>query len=183
MPISSNERTDAGGTSACQYRPQVLEYGCASCMISTVLHDLNSDLNSAAQQNVARQNHQNSGVSAMKSVQVAIAFLVAGVFLYSASPADAQRYRSSSPTLSPWLDLSRTDNGILDSYHDFVRPRQRLRSTLDRHSRGMQQHSANIRALGRQMNVWERGSGVRPTGAASTFMNYSHYYPRASGRR
>lgn len=119
----------------------------------------------------------------MKSVPVVVAFLVAGVFLYSASPAGAQRYRPSSPTLSPWLDLSRTDTGILDSYHDFVRPRQRLRSTLDRHSFGLQQHSANFRALGRQMNVWERASGVRPTGAASTFMNYSHYYPRGFGRR
>jgi len=136
----------------------------------------------------------------MKRLQLVPALLVGCVFLLCVGPVHAQRsprfrpgYQPSRPTLSPWFELYRRDSGPLDTYHEFVRPKIQLRDTLRRHSvglqrqqAGLQRHEADLQrqgaAVGRMMSVM--GQAIRPTGTASRFMNYSHYYSYGSyGRR
>ena len=94
------------------------------------------------------------------------------------------RHIAPRPTISPWLDLQRGDNdGPLDNYHTFVRPRQRAYNTLGRQNFAIQQQGRAIRGLGNRMSqMRQTPSGVRPTGTHSTFMNYSHYFPSSRGR-
>ena len=103
--------------------------------------------------------------------------LISSASAWGQRPARPSRYESAyGPTLSPYLQLSRPPNGILNNYHNFVRPRVQLRSTLQRQkqqiSRLKRNVSRNTRATSRV-----RSSGVAPTGAHSSYDNYSHYYP------
>ena len=87
------------------------------------------------------------------------------------------------PTISPYLQYSRPNVGVLNNYYNFVRPRVQLRSSLrmqerqiDRLSREMQQQARTASQI--------RDSGVAPTGISSRYMNFSHYYPSSpAGRR
>ena len=105
-------------------------------------------------------------------------------------PASAQQRRPlryeppAGPTLSPYLLFSRRPTGIYDNYHAFVRPRLELRSTLRVQNdeigylnRNLQEVQGDVRTLSEV-----RESGVAPTGVGSSYLNYSHYYPSATGR-
>ncbi|MBN2475901.1 MAG: hypothetical protein JXB62_14915 [Pirellulales bacterium] len=88
-------------------------------------------------------------------------------------------YRPSAfrqPSFSPWLNLYRRDSGVLDPYHNFVRPEQQLINTLQRQQASLQRQNVGLQTLGQQLTQFERTGSVRPTGTASVFMNYSHYY-------
>ena len=123
----------------------------------------------------------------MKRLQLVLVVLVAGVVLWPLPAAHAQRgYTPYRPTLSPWLDLFRRDSGPLDNYHTFVRPEIRLRETLQRQQANIRRQGTALRSLGQEMTRFEREGLMRPTGTASVFMNYSHYYQSrgsAGGRR
>ena len=102
---------------------------------------------------------------------------VLGVFV-AASSASAQyapRYRPARPTLSPYLNLFRSDAGLLDNYNTFVRPQQQLRETLRRQDLMSQRQGAALNALGQRVTQ-QQDPALRPTGHQSSFMNYSHYY-------
>ena len=134
----------------------------------------------------AETRQEDKGAEQMKRLSLVSALLIACAVLCEAQSAYAQRrpprVRShSSPTLSPWLQLYRRDGGPLDNYHNFVRPEQQLRRTLDRHGTAIQRQKAGIRSLGNQVSTMQRGSSVRPTGAHGTFMNYSHYFGVGGG--
>ncbi len=93
-----------------------------------------------------------------------------------------------SPTLSPYLYLFGNGNngfGALNNYHAFVQP------ALAQNQYNNQQATA-VNQLQQQLNQVRTSTGlgttgfaghIRPTGEAATYMNYSHYYTGANGRR
>ncbi len=116
--------------------------------------------------------------------------IASGVMLFAVQQTEAQqrptRYQSpSGPTLSPYLLYSRRPLGVVDNYHAFVRPRVQLRSTLSTQDRRISQLDGNVRDVQRDVRTLSgvRPSGVAPTGTGSSYLNYSHYYPQAGGRR
>lgn len=92
--------------------------------------------------------------------------------------AQAQRqYRRYSPpagpTLTPYLNLTRGDTGIVgDAYNAFVLPRRQLDKQLynmeTQQRSDAQANRAGIEKL--------REAEAAPTGTGATYMNYSHYY-------
>jgi len=98
-----------------------------------------------------------------------------------ASPADAQvsRYSSavnnlSRPALSPYLDYFRNDTGALPNYHQFVRPKNRLRADLLQSNRSITGLQGAVRRNAQRI---EAGT-VRPTGRGGSYMNFLHFYPQ-----
>jgi hypothetical protein len=129
----------------------------------------------------------------MKNSFLAAALLAGIAILSAAEPAWAQNprrsryspYRPSSPTLSPYLDLLRSDVGPLPNYHMYYRPRVQVRRTLEEQDLALRRQAAGMRTLGTQVGQLQGAAAIRPTGTAGTFMNYSHYYrmgPASRGR-
>ena len=116
----------------------------------------------------------------MKRLHLVLLVATASVLWWSVPSAHAQRPSRSPfrtrPALSPWFDLYRSDPGPLGNYHSYVRPRMELQETLDQQRAGLRQQGARINSLGRQMSAMQQAYPIRPTGTASSFMNYSHYY-------
>lgn len=103
--------------------------------------------------------------------------VIVAVILGLPSAAEAQVYRPpAGPTITPYLDYFNAPiSPLLDNYHTYVRPRAELRSSLSRLGTAVNQQNRRLDQLGndlQQMNL----SGAAPTGTASTFMNYSHYF-------
>jgi hypothetical protein len=95
-----------------------------------------------------------------------------------------QRPRSSRvsdyrPTFSPYLDLLRTDGGVLPNYFQFVRPQQRIVSDLQRQDRALRRNEQAIRSVERRVNA----ADTRPTGVGGGYFNFSHFYPGLGARR
>jgi hypothetical protein len=117
---------------------------------------------------------QKGGV--MLRFRVAATLLVVGWLAGSAQLASGQgnpppSYRPSTPTFSPWMDLYQ-HSGVLDNYHNYVRPQLRLRETL-------RNQENSIQSLGQyvyQPQSQKEGNAA-PTGIGAGFMSYSHYYP------
>lgn len=127
-------------------------------------------------------NQTQRGERPMNRMQIRLAFLIACLLLSSAATADAQRqrYRPTSPPLSPYFDLFRggEDAGPLGGYWGSYRPRQDFRRAMQQQGARLQQQATNLRALDQRMSLTQPSPGsVRPTGSHSVFMNYSHYYP------
>jgi hypothetical protein len=99
-----------------------------------------------------------------------------------------QRYRPATPTVSPYLNLLRTnDFGGLPNYYSLVRPQLQQQAINRQLQVSNQQQSAALSALSQQAQT-----GVSPTGKASQFMwpgsqpafqNTSRYYPPAQAIR
>jgi hypothetical protein len=87
-------------------------------------------------------------------------------------PRRAQ-YQTSRPVISPYLYLSRGSVGGVPAYYAWVKPQ------LDS-ARQQQQIDRQFQAIERQMVREETPGAGRPS-SASTFMNYSHFYPAMGG--
>jgi hypothetical protein len=81
------------------------------------------------------------------------------------------------PVLSPWFGLYQRNGGPLDNYHTFVRPKIAINDTFQQQQSAIQHNNAGINSLGQDVLQLQEPGTVRPTGTASVFMNYSHYYP------
>ncbi len=103
------------------------------------------------------------------------------VLLKDARAQDVPRYRPAKPTVSPYLNLLRNDNGPLPIYYGLVRPQ--LNQQAFDNSMANTARSQNI-AIQRLTTISGEGS-TGPTGSASVFNNTSHFYPskRQSARR
>ena len=121
----------------------------------------------------------------MKRSQVIVTLVIAAVALLADLSAFAQGppgqrpfapYRPTRPTFSPWFNLYREDAGVLDNYHTFVRPEIRLRNALNRQEYDINRQRMDFQSMRQNMSGMQRTLGMRPTGASSSFMNYSHYY-------
>jgi hypothetical protein len=117
-------------------------------------------------------------VKAMTQSRICRAGVTLGLLLLLATPLQAQRYDvGQRPVLSPWFGLYQRNNGPLDNYHTYVRPELELNDTLDRQQAGIERNTTGIKSLGQDVTQMQRPQTVHPTGAASVFMDYSHYYP------
>ncbi|MGB7329032.1 MAG: hypothetical protein WBD31_29395 [Rubripirellula sp.] len=74
-------------------------------------------------------------------------------------------------TLSPYLDLLRSDASALSPYHSFVRPRQQIRQQFEL-------QSSQIQRIQREtLTPANRTSPERlQTGRGGSFNNFLHYY-------
>jgi hypothetical protein len=120
---------------------------------------------------------------AMTRLRIVQTCLTVGVVLALAQSAHAQGTDFGPyPTLSPWFNLYQKNNGPLDNYHMFVRPRIDLNDSLQQHQAAIRRNSAGLNSVDQDLTqLQEHASGVRPTGTASVFMNYSHYYSAQGG--
>jgi hypothetical protein len=83
------------------------------------------------------------------------------------------------------LNLLRRDSGRLPNYYSLVRPQQRQESVSRQQQQQLNRQAARVSGLSNQFLEAEQGA-IRPTGSASMFMNYSHFYrapSQGSGRR
>ncbi|MFO0817920.1 MAG: hypothetical protein U1A77_08265 [Pirellulales bacterium] len=106
-----------------------------------------------------------------------------GNSLAHAQGASGGRYQSrSGPTITPYLDYFRRDNGQLTPYHNFVQPKFQLRENQQQVDSFMRQEMTRGATLQREVNQLQqmRQSTARPTGSGATYMNYSHFYPQGA---
>ncbi|MEO1525483.1 MAG: hypothetical protein AAFX06_08600 [Planctomycetota bacterium] len=82
----------------------------------------------------------------------------------------------STPTLSPYLGLLRTDSGPLPNYQQFVRPRLQLRRQLTQQSQAIERQNRTLRSLNQQLNrpTPRAANGMQ---RAARFLDYSTFYP------
>ena len=108
------------------------------------------------------------------------------------------RYQSPSrPTLSPYLNYFRADNGALNPFYNFIQPGRQLQSQnqsinqrfdnqqrqiggLQTFQNGLQNQQVRGRGTGR---FGFRSTGASQTGKGATFMNYSHFFQIRGGNR
>jgi len=85
------------------------------------------------------------------------------------------RYTPQRPTISPYLNLLRTDNGVMPNYYSLVRPQ------LDQQSfdnRVLLSERSQARAI-RQLSEISDAATTGQTGTGSTFRNLSHFQNRS----
>lgn len=106
----------------------------------------------------------------------AAAFAIITIVAGGAAQGQNPRLRYPVPErgpLSPYLDLLRSDAGVLPPYHAFVQPRRAVQQQLS------QQRQA-ITGLQTELSQAARFSSDsmshRPTGGGGHFQTYLHYY-------
>ncbi|MFM7844036.1 MAG: hypothetical protein ACKPEY_07375 [Planctomycetota bacterium] len=122
-----------------------------------------------------------------KQLTIALTFVLAG-FLLHPSTAAAQgnfprRYQSpSGPTITPYLDYFRQDNGVLNPYYNFIRPKAEMRNSAQQLTKELRATEANAKLLGREMKDLQTApSRAAATGTAATFDSLGHYYSGGGG--
>ena len=95
------------------------------------------------------------------------------------SHAQVRRYTPNTPTISPYLNLTRNNGGGLPNYYSLVRP-QMQQQDFDRQQAAQQQmQGQKIMTLQDEVQ-----SGLTPTGKSSRFMNFGtrHTFGDTTGR-
>jgi hypothetical protein len=105
----------------------------------------------------------------------AIALLLLATAAFAQGPRSTVRgpYRPSRPVISPYLYLSRGNTGGVPSYYAWVKPQFDL-------ARRQAQVDAEFSSIERRL-LREPVPGEGQPITAATFMDYSHFYPSASG--
>ena len=120
-----------------------------------------------------------------------LAIFSAGLYLSCGHEVAAQvaRYQPQSPTISPYLNLTRFNNGGLPNYFALVRPQIQQRQVNLQEQARLRQNERQIVTL--QNEVQQGITPAGPTGSNSwfmtpgkqaTFLNTSRYYPEPVGR-
>ena len=119
-----------------------------------------------------------------------LAFLVA-VACATSDECSAQvaRYTPSSPTVSPYLNLTRFNNSALPNYYAFVRPQIRQRE-FNRQAQafGREQAQQLVRLQNEVTRGFEpvsrtgTGSWFHAPGNRQSYLNTSRYYPQPAFR-
>ncbi len=122
----------------------------------------------------------------MNRPRVLIVFAIGCAMFCVSQSASAQRnwpYQSSRPTTTPYLNLYRSDSGVVDNYNAFVRPEMEMRSAMERQQNTLTRQGAELGVIQQHMSRRQR-SAARSTSSAGVYMNYLHYYswPRARTR-
>ena len=128
----------------------------------------------------------------LRLVHLMLAALLAVAWLAPCPVCSAQvaRYQPQSPTVSPYLNLGRFNNGGLPNYYALVRPQiQQRQINLQEQSRLRQQER---QLLTLQNEVQQGLAPAGPTGTGSWFMtpgkqakflDTTRFYPQPVGRR
>jgi hypothetical protein len=85
------------------------------------------------------------------------------------------RYQPSRPTISPYLNLLRRNEGPLPNYHSLVRPQLQQLDTNRRQQAINAQNQGELQNLNRQVLTISE-SPAASTGTGAVYRNYSHYY-------
>ncbi len=144
-----------------------------------------------------RTGSQLSAVSSLEHVQmkrIAIVLAVWSTVVFCGESSHAQRrvpHYQRTPTMSPWINLFRTDSSGSSNYFGLVRPQQRLQQFANQTRRAEQlQRDMNF-AAGNTFNQLENTLEQsllqqRPAGRsqtvmrAGTFMDYSRFFPQSA---
>lgn len=104
-------------------------------------------------------------------------------FLGAAHGQGFRTYEPTKPTVSPYLNLLRTNFGPLPNYQSLVRPQLRQQSFNQSASRAIEYNLRQVATLERsvppqrQGRIRVRSAPMRPTGVAGQFQYFSHYFP------
>lgn len=110
------------------------------------------------------------------------ALIIAVVWLAGTAPesqAQVRRYAPNTPTISPYLNLTRNNGGGLPNYYSLVRP-QMQQQDFDRQQAAKQQvQGQKIMTLQDEVQA-----GLTPTGKGAGFMNFGtrHSFGDTTGR-
>lgn len=86
-----------------------------------------------------------------------------------------QRYRQPRPRVSPYLNLLSGGGGL--EYQTLVRPLNEMRDSQARQSQDFDRLARDVdQGFADTTGLFGDERGVRSTGHASTYFNYSHYY-------
>lgn len=127
----------------------------------------------------------------VRTMLLGAAWGLSALAVTDASYAQVTRYQPNSPTVSPYLDLTRTNiGGGLPNYYAFVRPKQR-QAAINQHTQS--ELNQQYRSLGRLRRDVEKeippiastgtGSWHMHPGSKTSFRNTTQYYPEVSLRR
>ena len=105
-----------------------------------------------------------------------IGLFAAAVGLEANAQSPPERYQPSRPTVSPYLNLFRNNNGPLPNYYSLVRPQLQQIDNQRRQQAINTQQQTQIQNLNRGL-LQISSPQIAPTGGGSTFRNYSHFYP------
>jgi membrane-anchored protein YejM (alkaline phosphatase superfamily) len=118
----------------------------------------------------------------MSRMGILCAALAVGTLIGWSGNAVAQRpysnssYRPRRPTLSPYLQLFRTDPGqILPSYQNFVQPRIETRDFRQQQERDVQNLQSGLNQV-QHAGQLQHTSGTIQSGIGSTFQTHSQYF-------
>ncbi|SMP44078.1 hypothetical protein SAMN06265222_1011075 [Neorhodopirellula lusitana] len=119
-----------------------------------------------------------------------------GSLLLSSGAASAQGYSNGGlqvggatkpefaplpPALSPYLDLLRSDSGVVSPYHSFVLPRRQITQQQSQQSAQIHRLQSQVHQLDAVSQQRRRVSRSRmPTGNGGFFQQYSHFYPASN---
>ena len=110
----------------------------------------------------------------MKAIETStIIVALLAVLCQNALSQDVPRYRPSRPTVSPYLNLLRNDNGALPNYYGLVRPQLNQQAFDNQITATSRSQTLAIQKLSHISGNTVNG----PTGSGSVFKNYSHFYP------
>lgn len=118
--------------------------------------------------------------------QVALILLVLAVLATEQHAVQAQqpfdRYNRFNPVLdrpvvSPYLNLMRRDASPAANYFTLVRPQIQAQAALGNQANRIQNLQQELNSVQNQ----QVPTGVRATGHATHFGNYSHFYPSMPG--
>jgi hypothetical protein len=95
-------------------------------------------------------------------------------------------YRPATPTVSPYMNLLRTDLGPLPNYQSLVRPQLEQRTFNRQAAQAINRTERDFRTLAQTPaaaaplqpgRLGVRTPQTRPTGVAGQFQFFSHYFP------
>jgi hypothetical protein len=119
----------------------------------------------------------NAALAKIERVWLVRIVLVLGSFAIAAQ-ADAQGYQPARPTISPYLYLTKPQQGPLPNYQTYVQPLKNQAQTNQMQQTQLTQLQQSQEQL--QLTQTNGAAGVAPTGVGSAFNSLSHYYPGAS---
>jgi len=110
--------------------------------------------------------------------------LLLGVWVSATCSAQVRRYQPATPTVSPYLNLSRFQNGAIPNYYTYVKPALRQRE-INRQERAFRrQQTGSLRRLQNDVQLGLRPAATTGTGSwfmtpstRSTYLDTSDYYP------
>ena len=110
----------------------------------------------------------------LSTASLLAAALTVIALMADASNAQTRRYRPNTPTVSPYLNLTRTNTSALPNYYSLVRPQQ-VQQEINQRERLIRQQQAG--ALQRLGNELQQGLvPVSPTGKSASFFYQSNTY-------
>jgi hypothetical protein len=111
---------------------------------------------------------------------------------WSPESCGQQRYEPSRPTVSPYVNLFRENNGIVPNYQSLVRPMLQQQQTNIYQGQQLKKQQQSLRDLqvsqqdlerraraGTSMSPTGKGAWFNKPGSQSTFMNTSGFYSQS----